>query len=60
MSKIAGHHTAQYKSGWLEAVNAFKVLVLTVPADPTLSIMYITASSFGASIIIPTAYCPKV
>ena len=42
------------------AVNAFKVLVLTFPADPTLSIRDITASSFGASMIITTSYSPNV
>jgi len=42
------------------AENAFNVLVLTFPADPTLSIIDITASSFGASIIIITSYSPKV
>jgi hypothetical protein len=42
------------------ATNAFKVLVLTFPADPTLSINDITVSSFGASIIITTSYSPKV
>jgi len=42
------------------AENAFKVLVLTFPADPTLSIRDNTASSFGASIIITTSYSPKV
>jgi hypothetical protein len=41
------------------AVKAFKVLVLTFPADPTLSIIDITASSFGA-LIITTSYSPKV
>ena len=42
------------------AVNAFKVLVLTFPADPTLSIKDITVSSFGASMIITTSYSPRV
>ena len=42
------------------AVNAFNVLVLTFPAEPTLSIKDITVSSFGASIIITTSYSPKV
>jgi hypothetical protein len=42
------------------ALNAFRVLVLTFPADPTLSIRDITVSSLGASIIIMTSYSPKV
>jgi hypothetical protein len=42
------------------AVNAFRVFVLTFPAEPTLSIRDITVSSFGASIIITTSYSPKV
>jgi hypothetical protein len=42
------------------AANAFKVLVLTFPAELTLSIRDIPVSSFGASIIITTSYSPKV
>ena len=34
------------------AVNAFRVLVLTFPYDPTLMTNDITASSFGATIIM--------